>query len=144
MEPMDAAHDHETAICAPNVDDMSDARPVLEPTAEHPITIEPTGARVVVKVGDTVVADSTDALTLQEAKYPPVYYLPLDDVTDQALLQPSDHQSYCPFKGDAGYYSVDLPDGENLVWYYTEPYPAVAEIAGRIAFYGNRAEITVG
>lgn len=113
------------------------------PGPDHPITIEPNPARVVVRIGDRVVADSTSALNLRESTYPPVPYLPLADV-DQGLLRATDTHTYCPYKGDASYYSVDLPDGEltDVIWTYPEPYPAVAQIAGHVAFYPNKVEIT--
>lgn len=113
------------------------------PGPDHPITIEPNPARVVVKVGDRVVADSTAALSLRESTYPAVSYLPLADV-DQTLLRPTDTQTYCPYKGDASYYSIDLPDGEltDVIWTYEQPYPAVAEIAGHVAFYATKVDIT--
>src|SRR5689334_10135409 len=80
-------------------------RPVLEPTASHPITVEPTGKRVSVRVNGELVADTDEALTLQESTYPAVQYIPLRDVVEQRL-QPSDTETYCPYKGDASYYHV--------------------------------------
>jgi uncharacterized protein (DUF427 family) len=116
-------------------------KPVLEPSAKHPITIEPNPKRVVVRVGDSVVADTRDAVTLREADYRPVQYIPMADV-DESLLERTVHTSYCPFKGDATYFS--LPAGgdrsENAVWEYLDPYPAVAEIRGRVAFYPDRVD----
>jgi uncharacterized protein (DUF427 family) len=116
-------------------------RPILQPGPDHPITIEPNPARVIVSVAARQVADSERALTLREAGYAPVQYIPLEDV-EKSLLEPSDHTSYCPFKGDASYFSVPL-GGErsrDAVWTYREPYPAVAEIAGHVAFYPDRVE----
>ena len=121
------------------------SRPVLEPTAEHPITIEPTPGRVVVRIGDTVVASSEHSLTLQESTYPAVQYIPLADV-DQSLLRRTDTESYCPFKGDASYYSVTTSAGDtvdDVIWTYERPYPAVKKIAGHVAFYPNKADISV-
>jgi uncharacterized protein (DUF427 family) len=121
------------------------SRPVLEPTAEHPITIEPTPGRVVVRVGDTVVANSEHSLTLQESTYPAVQYIPMADV-DQSLLRRTDTTSYCPFKGDASYYSVQTPDGSTVadaIWTYEQPYAAVSEIKDHVAFYPDRATVTV-
>lgn len=121
------------------------SRPVLQPTAEHPITVEPTDGHVVVRVGDTVVADSRSALTLQEATYPAVQYIPMADV-DQSVLRRTETATYCPFKGDASYYSVETPAGEraeDAIWTYEKPYPAVAEIADHVAFYPDRATVTV-
>jgi uncharacterized protein (DUF427 family) len=115
------------------------------PDASHPITVRPTGARVTVRVGDTVVAETDNALSLAEASYPVVQYIPLADV-DQSLLERTTTQTYCPYKGDASYYTVKVPDGStetDLIWTYEHPYPSVAEIAGHVAFYPNRSEITV-
>jgi uncharacterized protein (DUF427 family) len=120
-------------------------RPVLEPTAEHPITVEPTGKHVTVRVNGEVVADTRDALTLQESTYPAVQYIPLRDVV-QTVLQSSATQTYCPFKGDASYYHVVTSAGdtvEDAIWTYESPYPAVGQIAGHVAFYPDKADITV-
>jgi uncharacterized protein (DUF427 family) len=119
------------------------SRSVLEPTADHPITIEPTVARVVVRIAGHVVADTSAALTLDEGGYAPVQYVPLNDI-DQSLLRPSDTTSYCPYKGDAGYFSVEIAGQdplEDVAWFYAKPYPSVAEIAGHVAFYADRAEV---
>jgi uncharacterized protein (DUF427 family) len=116
-------------------------KPIKHPGPDHPITVERNPARVVVTVAGHVVADTRHALTLREANYPPVQYVPLADV-DRSLLAESDHASYCPFKGDAGYYSVPA-GGErsvNAVWTYRDPYAAVAEIAGHVAFYPDRVD----
>ena len=120
------------------------SRTVLQPGPQHPITVEPASARVVVSAGGTPVADTAAALALQEAAYPTVYYVPLADVRAD-VLRPSDHTTYCPYKGDASYYSIATPEGEltDAVWFYAEPYPAVAPIAGHVAFYAHRVDITV-
>ena len=120
-------------------------RPVKIPDATHPITVSPTGTRVTVRVGGVTVAKSDNALSLAESSMPVVQYIPIGDV-DQSLLRRTDTQTYCPYKGDASYYSVQLPDGQtqtDLIWTYEQPYEAVAQIAGHVAFYQNRAEITV-
>lgn len=119
-------------------------RPRLVPDESHPITITPTQGRVLVTRGGRVVADTTRALTLQEASYPAVQYVPLADV-DPDLLERTDHATYCPYKGEAGYYSL-VADGdraENAVWTYESPYDAVGPIAGRVAFYPDQVAITV-
>jgi uncharacterized protein (DUF427 family) len=121
------------------------SRAVLLPSDEHPITVEPTGSRVVVRVGGKVVADSRNALTLQESTYPAVQYIPMADV-DQSVLRPTETSTYCPFKGDASYYSVETPDGQtvdDVIWTYEKPHPAMAEIANHVAFYADRADITI-
>jgi uncharacterized protein (DUF427 family) len=120
-------------------------REVLEPSAGHPITIEPTGGRVQVRVSGELVADTTAALVLQEATLPAVQYIPLADV-DQNRLTRTETSTYCPFKGDASYYSVTTSAGDtvdDVIWTYEQPYPAVAAIAGHVAFYPNKAEISV-
>src|SRR5690242_10014119 len=94
-------------------------RPVKIPGPDHPITIEPSRGRVIVSAGGRVVADTRRALTLRESSYAPVHYIPIEDV-DPAALTPSDHESYCPFKGEASYYSVPAAGerGVNVVWEY--------------------------
>ena len=119
--------------------------PVKIPDATHPITVRPTGSRVTVRVGGVTVAESDNALSLAEASYPVVQYVPIADV-DASVLRRTDTQTYCPYKGDASYYSVELPDGQtetDLIWTYEQPYDAVGEIAGHVAFYPNRAQVTV-
>ena len=115
------------------------------PGPDHPITVTANGTHLTAKVGGTVVAETKDALTLQEASYPAVYYVPLADV-DAAVLRPSDTTTYCPYKGEASYYSVETPDGEvaDAMWFYPQPYDAVSDIADHVAFYTDRVDVTVG
>lgn len=124
---------------------MTSTRPHLIPDETHPISVTPTGSRVVVTRGGQTIAETTEALTLQEASYPPVQYVPLADV-DAAVLERTDHSTYCPFKGDASYYSlVGAGDrADNAVWVYEAPYDAVADIKDHVAFYPDQVEITVG
>ena len=111
------------------------------PGQDHPITIERNRNRVVVKVADRVVADTRDALTLREAGYAPVYYIPRRDV-DMTLLERTDHETYCPYKGECAYFNV--PSGgsrsANAVWSYEAPYQAVALIKDHLAFYADRVD----
>jgi uncharacterized protein (DUF427 family) len=121
------------------------SKPVLEPSTEHPITITPTQGRVVVRINGEIVADTHAALELQESTLPAVQYIPFDDVA-QGLLSRTDTSSYCPYKGEAGYYSVTTAAGdtvEDAIWTYEQPYPAVAAIAGHVAFYPNKAEVSI-
>jgi len=123
---------------------MSD-RPVLQPSDTHPITVEPTGKHVTVAVNGEIVADTDNALTLQESTYPAVQYIPRRDVV-QSVLRGSDTETYCPFKGEASYYHVVTESGdtvEDAIWTYEAPYPAVAAIAGHVAFYPDKAVVTV-
>lgn len=120
-------------------------KPVREPTADHPITVQPTGSHVTVRVNGEVVAESDQALTLQESTYPAVQYIPLADVVPTALSA-SDTTTYCPYKGDATYYNVTTSAGDTVadaIWTYVAPYPAVADIAGHVAFYPDKADISV-
>lgn len=116
-------------------------RPVLYPGPDHPITVTPTPGRVVVTVAGKVVADTRAALTLQESTYPAVQYVPLADV-DRSLLEPTETQSYCPYKGDASYYSIPAGGAKavDAIWEYREPREAVAQIKDHVAFYPNRVD----
>jgi uncharacterized protein (DUF427 family) len=120
---------------------MNAARQPKIPGPDHPITVTPGRERVLVRVGGVLVADTREALILKEGSYPPVQYIPRKDV-DMKLLQRTDHSSYCPFKGDASYYSI--PGGGeksvNAVWTYENPYPAVAQIKDYVAFYPGRVD----
>jgi uncharacterized protein (DUF427 family) len=120
-------------------------RPVLEPTAGHPITIEPTNGRVQVRVNGELVADTHAALGLKEATLPVVQYIPIGDVVEDVLSR-SETTTYCPFKGDASYYHVTTAGGDTVddaIWTYEQPYRAVAAIADHVAFYPNKADISV-
>ena len=117
-----------------------------QPGPDHPITISETGTRIRVVFAGKTVADTTRALTLKEANYPPVYYIPRADA-DMALLQRTAHSTHCPYKGDASYFTIaaDGRAADNAVWSYETPYPAVAGIKEHLAFYPNRVdEIKVG
>lgn len=121
-------------------------RPVKIPDATHPITITPTSGHVTVHVRGVKVAETDRALSLAEASYPAVQYIPIEDV-DQALITPTETESYCPFKGEASYYTVTTPDGTaetDIIWTYEQPHDAVKEIARHVAFYPDRADIKVG
>ena len=120
-------------------------RPVRQPTADHPITVEPTGKHVTVRVNGEVVADSDNALTLQESTYPAVQYIPMSDVVS-GVLTSSNTTTYCPYKGDASYYDVTTAAGDTVgdaIWTYEQPYPAVGDIVGHVAFYPDKADVAV-
>ena len=111
------------------------------PGPDHPISIERNSARVVVSVAGHAVADTRNALTLREADYSPVQYIPHEDV-DFSQLERTDHATYCPYKGDCSYYSIPA-GGEksvNAVWSYENPFPGVARIRGHVAFYPDRVD----
>jgi uncharacterized protein (DUF427 family) len=114
---------------------------IKNPGPDHPISIQRNPARVVVSVAARVVADTHNALTLREADYPPVQYIPREDV-DLSQLERTDHATYCPYKGDCNYYSVPAGGKKSVdaVWTYEDPYPAVAQIKGHVAFYPERVD----
>jgi uncharacterized protein (DUF427 family) len=116
-------------------------KPVLVPGPDHPITVTPNPAHIVVTVAGTVVADTRRALTLQESTYPAVQYIPMDDV-DRSLLQRTDTSTYCPYKGDASYYSIPAGGERSVdaIWVYESPREAVAEIKDHVAFYPDRVD----
>jgi uncharacterized protein (DUF427 family) len=107
----------------------------------HPIRIEPNRNRVRVRLGERVIADTARALTLFEASYPGVIYVPRED-TDMTLLMRTTHRTHCPYKGDASYYTIKAAGrtSEDAVWTYEKPLPAVAAIAGYLAFYRSRVD----
>jgi uncharacterized protein (DUF427 family) len=116
-------------------------KPMKTPGPEHPISIEANPSRVVVTVGGRVVADTRSALTLREASYASVQYIPRQDV-DMAALSRSEHTTYCPYKGDASYYSIPAGGNRSLnaVWTYETPFEAVARIKDYVAFYPDRID----
>jgi uncharacterized protein (DUF427 family) len=112
------------------------------PGPDHPITITANPKRIRVLAGGVVIADTTHALTLKEASYPAVQYVPRSDA-NLALLTRTDRVTHCPYKGDANYFSI-LADGktiENSIWTYETPFPAMAEISGHLAFYPDKVKI---
>jgi uncharacterized protein (DUF427 family) len=116
-------------------------KPVLQPGPQHPITVTPNTAHIVVTVAGKVVADTRRALTLQESTYPAVQYIPISDV-DRSLLERTETTSYCPFKGDASYYSIPAGGDKSVdaIWVYEQPHDAVAEIKDHVAFYPDRVD----
>lgn len=107
------------------------------------ITVEPYRGTVVVRAGDAIVASSTKAKLLSESPYPPVFYIPFEDIDFDRLLK-TELSTHCPYKGDASYWSV-LPAGEtgkDAMWAYERPFDEMTEIRNHGAFYSNR--VTIG
>jgi uncharacterized protein (DUF427 family) len=153
-EAIDAHHTAPTRFVAPNgirfADRQFRRRPTMAdrptkivkiPGPAHPISIQANNSRVVVKAGGKIIADSSDALTLREASYSAVQYIPRRDV-DMAALTRSEHTSYCPYKGDASYFSIPAGGDRsvNAVWTYETPLEAMAEIKDYVAFYPDRVD----
>jgi uncharacterized protein (DUF427 family) len=120
---------------------QAQAKPMKIPGPEHPISVERNPSRVVVAVAGRVIADTCAALTLREVHYPAVQYIPRKDV-DMAQLTRSDRTTYCPYKGDAAYYSTPVGGERSIdaVWSYKTPYAAVAGIKDHVAFYPDRVD----
>lgn len=116
-------------------------RPMRIPGPDHPITIEPNARRVIVTLGGKTIADTTAAIALREASYPAVLYIPRADV-DMAALERSATTSYCPYKGEASYFSIPAggPRSIDAIWSYEAPFDAVREIKDRLAFYPDRVD----
>jgi len=120
---------------------QAQAKPIKIPGPEHPISVERNSSRVVVSVAGRVIADTREALTLHEAHYPAVEYIPRKDV-DMAQLTRSDRTTYCPYKGDAAYFSIPVGGERSIdaVWSYETPYAAVTGIKDHLAFYPDRVD----
>jgi uncharacterized protein (DUF427 family) len=120
---------------------QAQAKPIKIPGPDHPIAIERNRGRVVVRVEGRIVADTREALTLHDAHYPAVYYIPHKDI-DMTLLARTDHTTYCPYKGDAFYFSIPA-GGERSIdaaWSYETPYSSVAVIKDHLASYPDRVD----
>jgi putative cofactor-binding repeat protein len=112
----------------------------------HRARISLAGEPYTAKVAGVTVARSEHAMILQEEKagkrYPPVVYFPREDIAAESL-QPTDHHSHCPIKGEAGYFDVTV-DGnvlENAAWTYPDPLPMVRAVKGYVAFYPDKVTI---
>ena len=116
-------------------------KPIKIPGPDHPITVTPNPARIRVTVAGRIIAETSNALTLREAAYPGVQYIPRQDV-DMSQLESSTHTTYCPYKGECSYYSIAAGGDRtvNSVWSYEAPYAAVAEIKDHLAFYPDRVD----
>jgi len=123
---------------------MTETKQRRFPGPDHPISVQRGGAPVTATFDGTVVAATSRALLLDEADYGTVYYFPREDV-DPAFLTPSDHTTYCPYKGDCSYFTLHTEGRTeaDVAWSYEQPYEAVAEIAGHIAFYPDKVDVTV-
>ena len=112
-----------------------------EPGPDHPIAIAPHPKRVRVMLGGMIVAETTRALSLREASYPPVLYVPRADI-EADLFEPTERRSHCPYKGDASYWTITAGGltAKNAAWSYEAPFPAMAEIAGHVAFYPEKVD----
>lgn len=110
-----------------------------KPSPDHPITVEPAGQKVIVRLGGTVLAESRNALILREASLPPVFYIPRDEIAMDGLVR-SDTSTHCPYKGDASYFSAGDGSAKDVAWSYEDPFDHLEEIKKRLAFYPDRVD----
>lgn len=112
------------------------------PGPDHPIIITRNPKRVRVSADGVVIAETTHALTLKEAAYPAVQYVPRADAK-MDLLKRTERTTHCPYKGDASYFSIDAGGTtlDNAIWSYEQPFPAMTEIASFLAFYPDKVKI---
>jgi uncharacterized protein (DUF427 family) len=120
---------------------MPSGRSLYREMPGHTVELEACDAPVCARFNGRVVADSARALVVKEADYPPVIYFPRDDVRFE-FLERTDHASFCPFKGDASYWTLRVDDrfSENAVWSYEDTFPEVAGLKDHLAFYPDRVE----
>lgn len=123
---------------------MSEKRSLYHKFPDYRVELDPSKARVAVRIGGERVAETEQALIVRESKHAPVTYVPFADVNSD-LLEATDHTTFCPFKGDASYWTVRVGDHayENVMWGYLDPFEEVAGIKGYVAFYPDRAELVV-
>jgi uncharacterized protein (DUF427 family) len=121
---------------------MSTPAPGFVSNPSKEITVEPYDRRVTVMADGAIIANTDRALVLSETPYPPVIYIPFDDI-DFSRLEKTAHTTHCPYKGDASYWSVGAlgESGANAMWAYEAPYDEVEEIRDHGAFYRNKVTI---
>ena len=120
---------------------MSERRSLYHEYPDYRVDLEPSDESVRVRIGGELIAESDRALVVRETKHDPVTYVPLEDVR-QELIEPTSHTTFCPFKGDASYWTVRAGDRveENVIWGYADPFEQVAGLKGYVAFYPDRVE----
>lgn len=121
---------------------MANPAPGYAKKPDHRVDLLPEARRVRVTLAGTVIADSGDAVRCEETGHGPVHYLPEKDVRLD-LLRPTEHKTYCPFKGDCSYWTIAVDrekQAENAVWGYRAPYDEAKGLAGHYAFYPNRVD----
>jgi uncharacterized protein (DUF427 family) len=109
------------------------------PSPDHPISVEPAEGKIIVRIGDTILAASSNALILREASLPPVFYIPRDEVAMDEL-SPSATRTHCPYKGDASYFSAGGGAAKDVAWSYEDPFDHMLIIKGYLAFYPDRVD----
>ena len=124
---------------------MANPAPGYAQKPEHRVDLVPETRQVRVAFAGTVIADTRAAVRCEETGHEPVHYVPEKDVRLD-LMRPTAHKTYCPFKGDCSYWTVEVEDGcagrqsENAVWAYRAPYDEAVGLAGHYAFYKSRVD----
>ena len=120
---------------------MANPAPGYATKPEHRVDLLSESRRVRVTLAGSVVADTREAVRCEETGHGPVFYLPEKDVR-MDLLRPTEHKTYCPFKGDCSYWTIETggKQAESAVWGYRAPYDEAMGLAGHYAFYPNRVD----
>ena len=124
---------------------MANPAPGYATKPEHRVDLLPETRRVRVTFAGTVIADTSAAVRCEETGHEPVHYIPEKDMRLD-LMRPTEHKTYCPFKGDCSYWTIEIGSGadqrisENAVWGYRAPYDEAVGLAGHYAFYKSRIE----
>jgi uncharacterized protein (DUF427 family) len=107
----------------------------------HRVELTPGPANLIVTFAGRSIVETSDAITVQETGYPPVYYVPRSALRE-ARLEKTSRTSHCPFKGEASYFTLRLGDevATDAVWSYERPYDEVAPLAGYLAFYPDKVD----
>jgi uncharacterized protein (DUF427 family) len=114
--------------------------PGFKQNPDHHVKLKHEGKRVRVTFAGEIIADTAAAITLDESNHGPVFYIPRADVKMEHLAK-TDHHSYCPYKGEASYFTIKGGRiAENAVWSYEQPYDEVTEIKDHLAFYPNKVD----
>jgi uncharacterized protein (DUF427 family) len=121
---------------------MTNPAPGFQEKPNYPFVISPHPGRVTVWFKDEKIAETSSALVLWESDYRPVFYLPVGDVS-QGYLTPADHETYCPYKGNASYWSITAGghSEQNAVWGYDDPYDESHKLKDHVAFYPDKVDI---
>jgi uncharacterized protein (DUF427 family) len=122
---------------------MANPAPGYVKKPEHRVDLLPESRRVRVTFAGQTVADTTHAVRCEETGHEAVHYVPEKDVRLD-LMRPTEHHTYCPFKGDCSYWTIELDGGkaraENAVWSYRAPYDEATGLSGHDAFYKSRVD----
>ena len=120
---------------------MSPLESLYQKYPDYRVDLEPAEKCVTVRLDGVLVAKSTRALVVRETKHDPVIYFPREDVRAD-LLERTNHETFCPFKGQASYWTLRVGEHveENAVWSYEDPFDEVAALKNYVSFYADRVE----